>query len=119
MSKILATSTRRGRVVCWALTSSRSVDLNFRLASHKKLSTSLGCTTTTRTYSAEWFAVDRRRVHGSDEQLKISPLKDEFLFCHPLKTTAKAVDVFNAVGEFFAANGLSWDIAGSLTAPQQ
>jgi len=68
-----STSTRRGRMVCWTSKSSRSIDLNFRLASHQKLPTLLRCTTT-RTFSAEWFTVDCRGVHGSDNrQLKIAP----------------------------------------------
>ena len=38
---------------------------------------------------------------------------EEFLFCEPLKTTTKAVDVFNIVKELFL-NHESLDIVGSL-----
>jgi len=45
-----------------------------------------------------------------------SEVKDVFvyLFCYPLKTTAKACDLFKPVDEPFTDNGLSWSIAGSI-----
>ena len=39
---------------------------------------------------------------------------EEFLFCEPLKTTTKAVDVFNIVKEFFLNHKMSLDMVGSL-----
>ena len=39
---------------------------------------------------------------------------EEFLFCEPLKTTTKAVDVFNIVKEFFLNYEMSLDMVGSL-----
>jgi len=41
--------------------------------------------------------------------IKESDFKDEFLFCHPLESTTKGEDVFNAVSTFFQIEGLSWD----------
>ena len=39
---------------------------------------------------------------------------EEFLFREPLKTTTKAVDVFNIVKEFFLNHKMSLDMVGSL-----
>ena len=39
---------------------------------------------------------------------------EEFLFCEPLKTTAKAVDIFNLVQKFFLNHEVSLDIVGSF-----
>jgi len=51
------------------------IDLNFRLASHQKQRREVQAGVT-RTHSAEWCTVDRRRVHGSDNrQFKIAPFK--------------------------------------------
>ena len=42
-----------------------------------------------------------RYVHDGD-------LKKEFLFCLPLQTTTRGIDVFEKVNEFFIDNGLIW-----------
>lgn len=39
---------------------------------------------------------------------------EEFLFCNPLKTTAKAIDVFNLVKEFFLEHGMTLNMCGSI-----
>ena len=39
---------------------------------------------------------------------------EKFLFCEPLKTTTKAVDVYNIVKEFFLNHKMSFDMVGSL-----
>ena len=46
--------------------------------------------------------------------VKEKKVVEEFLFCEPLKTTTKAVDVFNIVKEFFLNHGMSLDMVGSL-----
>lgn len=37
-----------------------------------------------------------------------------FLFCKPLKTTAKATDVFSLVKEFFLEHGMTLKMCGSV-----
>ena len=39
---------------------------------------------------------------------------EEFLFCEPLTTTPKAIDVFNIVKDFFLNDGMTLDMCGSL-----
>ena len=39
---------------------------------------------------------------------------EEFLFCEPLTTTTKAIDVFNIVKEFFLNHEMTLDMWGSL-----
>ena len=46
--------------------------------------------------------------------VKEKEVVEEFLFCTPLKTTTKAVDVFNIVKEFFLNHEMSLDMVGSL-----
>ena len=46
--------------------------------------------------------------------VKDKEVVEEFLFCTPLKTTTKAVDVFNIVKEFFLNHEMSLDMVGSL-----
>ena len=41
--------------------------------------------------------------------IKEGDFKDEFLFCHPLESTTKGEDIFNAVSKFFLNEGISWD----------
>ena len=46
--------------------------------------------------------------------VKEKKVVEEFLFCEPLKTTTKAMDVFNIVKEFFLNHEMSLDMVGSL-----
>ena len=46
--------------------------------------------------------------------MKEKEVVEEFLFCEPLKTTTKAVDVFNSIKEFFLNHKMSLDLVGSL-----
>ena len=46
--------------------------------------------------------------------MKEKEVVQEFLFCEPLKTTTKAVDVFNSVKEFFLNHEMSLDMVGLL-----
>ena len=46
--------------------------------------------------------------------MKEKEVMQEFLFCEPLKTTTKAVDVFNSVKEFFLNHEMSLDMVGLL-----
>ena len=46
--------------------------------------------------------------------VKEKEVVEEFLFCEPLKTTTKAVDVFNIVKELFLNHEMSLDMVGSL-----
>ena len=39
---------------------------------------------------------------------------EEFLFCEPLTTTTKSIDVFNIVKDFVLNHGMTLDICGSL-----
>ena len=41
--------------------------------------------------------------------------KEDFLFCKPLTTTTKAVDVKEFVGKFFKDNNLSWDMVSAVS----
>ena len=41
--------------------------------------------------------------------------KEDFLFCKPLTTTTKAVDVKELVGKFFKDNNLSWDMVSAVS----
>uniref|UniRef100_UPI00358ECE95 protein FAM200C-like n=1 Tax=Myxine glutinosa TaxID=7769 RepID=UPI00358ECE95 len=41
-------------------------------------------------------------------------VKEEFLFCSPLKTTTKSVDIMNVVNHFMEENGIEWTKLGSL-----
>uniref|UniRef100_UPI00358F611A protein FAM200C-like n=1 Tax=Myxine glutinosa TaxID=7769 RepID=UPI00358F611A len=41
-------------------------------------------------------------------------VKEEFLFCSPLKTTTKSVDIMNIVNHFMEENGIEWTKLGSL-----
>uniref|UniRef100_UPI00358EC2D2 protein FAM200C-like n=1 Tax=Myxine glutinosa TaxID=7769 RepID=UPI00358EC2D2 len=41
-------------------------------------------------------------------------VKEEFLFCSPLKTTTKSVDIMNIVNNFMEENGIEWTKLGSL-----
>ena len=46
--------------------------------------------------------------------MKGDEIKEEFLFCRPLKTTSKAVDVKKPVDEFFRENDLSWNMISAV-----
>ena len=46
--------------------------------------------------------------------VKEKEVVEEFLCCEPLKTTTKAVDVFNIVKEFFLKHKMFLDMIGSL-----
>ena len=46
--------------------------------------------------------------------VKEKEMVEEFLFSEPLKTTTKAVDVFNIVKEFFLIHEMSLDVVRSL-----
>uniref|UniRef100_UPI00358FFCAA protein FAM200C-like n=1 Tax=Myxine glutinosa TaxID=7769 RepID=UPI00358FFCAA len=41
-------------------------------------------------------------------------VKEEFLFCSPLKTTTKSVDIMNIMNHFMEENGIEWTKLGSL-----
>ena len=41
-------------------------------------------------------------------------IEEDFLFCQPLETTAKASDVFKLVEEFFETEKLDWDKLGGV-----
>uniref|UniRef100_UPI00358FFEDB protein FAM200C-like n=1 Tax=Myxine glutinosa TaxID=7769 RepID=UPI00358FFEDB len=41
-------------------------------------------------------------------------VKKEFLFCSPLKTTTKSVDIMNIMNHFMEENGIEWTKLGSL-----
>ena len=41
-------------------------------------------------------------------------MKEEFLFCSPLKATTKAKDIMNIVNHFMEENGIEWAKLGSL-----
>ena len=46
--------------------------------------------------------------------VKEKEVVQEFLFCEPLKTTTKAVDIFNIVKKFFLNHEMSLDMVGLL-----
>ena len=46
--------------------------------------------------------------------IKVSGIKDEFLFCQGLQTTSKAADVFRLVDEFFLRHQIKWEKVGSV-----
>ena len=46
--------------------------------------------------------------------VKEKEVVEEFLFCEPLTTTTKAIDVFNIVKDFFLKHGMTLDMCGSL-----
>ena len=46
--------------------------------------------------------------------VKGDEIKEEFLFCRPLKTTSKAVDVKKPVDEFFRDNDLSQNMVSAI-----
>ena len=48
------------------------------------------------------------------QYVKEKEVVEEFLFCEPLKTTTKAVDLLNIVKEFFLNHEMSLDMIGSL-----
>ena len=48
------------------------------------------------------------------DTVKEKEVVEEFLFSEPLKTTTKAVDIFNIVKEFFLNHEMSLDMVGSL-----
>ena len=41
-------------------------------------------------------------------------VKEEFLFCSPLKTTSRAADIFAAVNDYFNNNDIDWSQVGSV-----
>ena len=48
-----------------------------------------------------------RYIHNGD-------FKDEFLFCRPLETTTKSIDVFEKIGSFLKEHGLKWENVGGI-----
>ena len=46
--------------------------------------------------------------------VKEKEVVEEFLFCKPLETTAKATDVFSLVKEFFLEQGMTLNMCGSI-----
>ncbi|KAK4327553.1 hypothetical protein Pmani_001960 [Petrolisthes manimaculis] len=46
--------------------------------------------------------------------VKEKEVVEEFLFCEPLKTTAKAIDVFKLVKDFFLKHGMTLNMCGSI-----
>ena len=46
--------------------------------------------------------------------VKDDMIKEDFLFCRPLKTTTKAADVKKLVDDFFRDNDLSWDMVSAV-----
>ncbi|XP_068219261.1 protein FAM200C-like [Palaemon carinicauda] len=46
--------------------------------------------------------------------VKEKEVVEEFLFCKPLKTTAKATDVFSLVKEFFLEHEMTLNMCGSI-----
>lgn len=46
--------------------------------------------------------------------VKGDELEEQFLFCESLKTTTKAIDVFNIVKDFFTKQGLELNLIGSV-----
>ena len=53
------------------------------------------------------FIVFVRYVKGQE-------IKEEFLFCKQLITTAKAIDVKNILDDFIISNGLSWNMVSAV-----
>ena len=53
--------------------------------------------------------------------IKEKEVHEHFLFCKPLKTTTKALNILNAVSEFLAKHNLPLDVIGSVCSngPQQ
>ena len=45
--------------------------------------------------------------------VKGQEIKEEFLFCKQLITTAKAIDVKNILDDFITSNGLSWNMVSA------
>ena len=43
-----------------------------------------------------------------------SDFKDEFLFCKPLETTTKSIDIFEKMGLFLKEHGLKWENVGGI-----
>ena len=46
--------------------------------------------------------------------VKEQEIKEEFLFCKQLITSAKAIDVKNLLNDFFTSNGLSWNMVSAV-----
>ena len=46
--------------------------------------------------------------------LKGTTMKEEFLFCSPLKTTNRSEDIFGVVDDYFNKNNLEWRQLGSI-----
>ena len=46
--------------------------------------------------------------------VKGQEIKEEFLFCKQLVTTAKAINVKNILDDFFTSNGLSWNMVSNI-----
>ena len=48
--------------------------------------------------------------------LSVNTIKEEMLFCHPMKSHATSADIFNVVANFFQDNQPSWQsLAGACT----
>ena len=46
--------------------------------------------------------------------VKEQEVKEEFLLCKLLITTAKGIDVYQILNDFFTSNGLSWNMVSSM-----
>ena len=46
--------------------------------------------------------------------VKEDVIKEDFLFCQPLTTSTKAIDVKKLVNNFFRDNDLSWNIVCAI-----